>query len=59
MRRRMLRLASAQAHEPVVFAGHSGLTGTFPAEIDRSLVARADAAEGQRAGKVLVTRTTP
>ena len=55
----MLRLASAQAHEPVVYAGHSGLTGTFPAEIDRSLVARADAAEGQRAGKILVIRTTP
>ena len=59
MRRRMLRQASAQALDTVGFAGHSGLTDTFPAEIDRSLVARADAAEGQRLGQVLVIRTTP
>jgi len=55
----MLRQASAQALDTVGFAGHSGLTDTFPAEIDRSLVARADAAEVQRPGKVLVIKTTP
>jgi RNA-binding protein len=71
--------ARAHALEPVVFVGHSGLTDTFAAEIDRSLVAhelikvrveapdrharaelcaaigaRADAAEVQRVGKILV-----
>jgi RNA-binding protein len=84
MRRRMLRQAAAQALEPVVIAGHSGLTDAFTSEIDRSLVAhelikarvgaadrhgraelcaaisaRADAAEVQRLGKVLLIRTTP
>jgi hypothetical protein len=55
----MLRQAPARALESVGFAGHSGLADTFPSEIDRSLVARADAAEVRRPGKVLVTRTTP